>query len=279
MGNPAPRSIPAQPATPSTHASRAHRHLFSHLSLLSAHSFPSPLPVVTSQCTLETPYPKSLPQILHACPPPPTARHLRNRASPPFPHPASRPVSDQSLPLATPPLHPLATPAHPASSAPSCRPLAAPPFVANPPKNPAQAISRQPAPSGGGLARDSSPFTPTQFPPPGTRPRPRPTPATAGCRAGASRPASRPGLTTPPWQNLTHPRHTPIRPSPPVLWRVPASAEKRPAAPQEFFGKNSYCARGPRFRRSAQRHSPAPASTPPPRPSTLAGTDQASEPV
>ena len=135
------------------------------------------------------------------------------------------------------------------------------------------------------LARDSSPFTPTQFPTPGTRPRPRPIPATAGCRAGASRPASRPGLATTPWQDLAPPRpaalpcHTPVRPSPGVAWRVPASARKRPAAPQEFFGKNSYCARGPRFRRSAQRHSPAPASTPPPRPSTLAGTDQASEPV
>ena len=138
---------------------------------------------------------------------------------------------------------------------------------------------------GFGLARDSSPFTPTQFPPPGTRPQLRPTPATAGCRAGASRPASRPGLATSPWQDLAHPRpaalpcHTPVRPSPGVARRVPASAKRRPAAPQEFFGKNSYCARGPRLRRSAQRHSPAPASTPPPRPSTLAGTDQASEPV
>ena len=96
---------------------------------------------------------------------------------------------------------------------------------------------------GFGLARDSSPFTPTQLPTPGTRPRPRPTPATAGCRAGASRPASRPGLATSPWQDLAHPRpaalpsHTPVRPSPGVARRVPASAKRRPAAPQEFFGK------------------------------------------
>ena len=98
---------------------------------------------------------------------------------------------------------------------------------------------------GFGLARDSSPFTPTQFPTPGTRPRLRPTPATAGCRAGASRPASRPGLATSPRQDLApprptaHPCHTPVPPSPGVARRVPASAEKRPAAPQEFFGKNS----------------------------------------
>ena len=138
---------------------------------------------------------------------------------------------------------------------------------------------------GFGLARDSSPFTPTQFPPPGTRPQLRPTPATAGCRAGASRPASRPGLATSPWQDLAHPRpaalpcHTPVRPSPGVARRVPASPKKRPAAPQEFFGKNSYCARDPRLRRSGLHSSPAPASTPPPRPSTLAWTHQASEPV
>ena len=120
--------------------------------------------------------------------------------------------------------------------APPSRPRTAPTLVANPPKNPAQAISRQPAPSGGGLARDSSPFTPTQFPPPGTRPQLRPTPATAGCRASASRPASRPGLATTPWQDLAHPRpaalpsHTPVRPSPGVARRVPASAKRRPAA-------------------------------------------------
>ena len=165
------------------------------------------------------------------------------------------------------------------------RPLTAPTFLADPPKNPPQAISRQPAPRGGGLARDSSPFTPTQFPPPGTRPQLRPTPATAGCRAGASRPASRPGLATSPRQDLApprpaaHPCHTPVPPSPGVARRVPASAKRRPAAPQEFFGKNSYCARDPRLRRSGLYPSPAPASTPPPRPSTLAGIDKPSEPV
>ena len=112
---------------------------------------------------------------------------------------------------------------------------------------------------GFGLARDSSPFTPTQFPPPGTRPQPRPIPATAPCRAAPHPPASRPALATPPWQSLTHPRHTPVRPSPPVPWRVPASAEKRPAAPQEFFGKNSY-ARKPTPFHAPTRPSRGPAS-------------------
>ena len=64
---------------------------------------------------------------------------------------------------------------------------------------------------GFGLARDSSPFTPTQFPPPGTRPQPRPIPATAGCPARPHGPASRPALATPPWQDLAHPCHTPVR--------------------------------------------------------------------
>ena len=118
---------------------------------------------------------------------------------------------------------------------------------------------------GFGLARDSSPFTPTQFPTPGTRPRPRPIPATAGCRAGASRPASRPGRATSPRQDLAPPRpaalpcHTPVRPSPGVARRVPASAEKRPAAPQEFFGKNSY-ARKPTPFHAPTRPSRGPAS-------------------
>ena len=135
------------------------------------------------------------------------------------------------------------------------------------------------------LARDSSPFTPTQSPPPATSPQPHPIPPTASRRTAPHPPTSGPAPTPPPRQDLAPPRpaalpcHTPVSPSPGVARRVPASAKRRPAAPQEFFGKNSYCARGPRFRRSAQRHSPAPASTPPPRPSTLAGTDQASEPV
>ena len=103
---------------------------------------------------------------------------------------------------------------------------------ANPPENPAQAISRQPAPSGGGLARDSSPFTPA---PPGPRP-------------------------------AAHSCHTPVRPRPAAAWCVPAAAKNRPAAPQEFFGKNSYA------------HDPAP-FRPSSRPSTLALSRQASEPV
>ncbi len=85
------------------------------------------------------------------------------------------------------------------------------------PKNPAQAISRQPAPSGGGLARDSSPFTPTQFPPPATRPQPRPIPQAplATPLRTAQPPPHRPGKTSP-----THAtprsarRHAPLGASP-----------------------------------------------------------------
>ena len=58
------------------------------------------------------------------------------------------------------------------------------------PKNPAQAISRQPAPSGGRLARDSSPFTPTQFPPPGTHLQPRPIPPNRRLRCRGAPPAT-----------------------------------------------------------------------------------------
>ena len=153
-------------------------------------------------------------------------------------------------------------------------------------KKPAQAISRQPAPSGGRLARDSSPFTPTQFPPPGTRPRPRPIPATAGCRAGASRPASRPGLATTPWQDLAHPRpaalpcHTPVRPSPGVARRVPASAQKTPRRASRVFWKKLLLRARPPLSplgtaplSSPSKHPTAPA------PSTLAGIDKPSEPV
>ena len=144
--------------------------------------------------------------------------------------------------------------------APSCRPLTAPTFVANPPKNRPKLSLASPNPHRGfGLARDSSPFTPTQFPPPGTSPQPHPIPATAPCRAAPHPPASRPALATPPWQNLTHPRHTPVRPSPPVPWRVPASPEERPAEPQEFFGKNSY-ARKPTPFHAPTRPSRGPAS-------------------
>ena len=52
------------------------------------------------------------------------------------------------------------------------------------------------------------------------------------------------------------PRHA-VAPSRPHHASNPA--EKRPASPQEFFRKNSYCAREPRFRRpSTQRHRPRP---------------------
>ena len=125
----------SQPATPSTHASRAHLPLFSHFSLLSAHSFPSPLALRNHLVYTREAVSHALPRTLHAHPPPPTARPPDTPApSPLFPHPASRPVSDQPLPLETPPPQPLATSAHPASLAPSCRPLTTPTFVANPPQ-------------------------------------------------------------------------------------------------------------------------------------------------
>ena len=59
-------------------------------------------------------------------------------------------------------------------------------------------------------------------------------------------------------QDLAHRCHTPIHPSPSVAWRVPESAKNRPAAPQEFFGKNSY-ARVPATSRvpNGPTHAPA----------------------
>ena len=99
-------------------------------------------------------------------------------------------------------------------------------------KNPAQAISRQPAPKGGGLARDSSPFTPTRI-------RPLATPA---CRA-----------TPHPQPPAHHPPHHPS-PSNPSFQPLPTApqnpAKSHSAAPQEFLRRNSYCARGPNLRPS-----------------------------
>ncbi len=92
-------------------------------------------------------------------------------------------------------------------------------------------------------------------------------------------PPPTPRRTAPPRHNLNHPCHPPDRPSPGPPRRLPESAENHPAAPQEFFRKNSYCARDPRFRRSGRHPSSAPASTPSPRPTTLAGTHQTSEPA
>ena len=66
-----------------------------------------------------------------------TSLFRSQRRPTPAPRPTTRPLQRRP-----------ATPAQPQSQSPTR------------PKNPAQAISRQPAPSGGGLARDSSPFTP-----------------------------------------------------------------------------------------------------------------------
>ena len=129
--------------------------------------------------------------------------------------------------------------AHPALPAPSGRPRTAPTFLANPPKiRPKLSLASANPLWGFALARDSSPFTPTQLPPPATRPQPHPIPPTTPRHAAPHHPASRPGLTTPPWQYPAHP-------SPGVPRRVPESAKKHPAAPQEFFGKNSYAHASP----------------------------------
>ena len=268
MGDPAPRSIPAQPATPSTHASRAHLPLFSHFSLLSAHSFPSPLArrnhlVYTREA------------VSHALPRPSMLTRLLRLLAPLTPRRCSRLFltlrSDRSqtglFRSRRPHPTPSPRPRHPASLAPSSRPLTAPNLRRQPaPKTGPSYLSPARIPLWGfGLARDSSPFTPTQFPPPGTSPQPHPIPATAPCRAAPHPPASRPALATPPWQDLdhpypaAHPRHTPVRPSPPVPWRVPASPEEHPAEPQEFFGKNSY-ARKPTPFHAPTRPSRGPAS-------------------
>ncbi len=98
------------------------------------------------------------------------------------------------------------------------------------PKNPAQAISGQPAPRGGGLARDSSPFTPTRI---------RPL-ATAACRA-----------TPHPQPPAQHPPHhaSPSNPSFQPLPTAPQNpAKNHPVAPQEFFRKNSYARKATPFR-------------------------------
>ena len=115
-----------------------------------------------------------------------------------------------------------------------------PPHSPHVPRRPAQKsgpsyLSPARPPLGVALARDSSPFTPTQFP----------------ALAAPHHPASgyaKVSLEGAGWgEGGCHPPH-PSRgnrqPCRPHSFRSPISAELRPAAPQEFFGKNSYCARG-----------------------------------
>ncbi len=80
--------------------------------------------------------PHAHPRNLHACPAPPTTR----------------------------PPDPLELPSPLASSGSACRPLAAPTFVVGPPKIRPSCLSPARPPLGGGLARDSSPFTPKPIP-------------------------------------------------------------------------------------------------------------------
>ena len=81
-------------------------------------------------------------------------------------------------------------------------PLPSPLPPSHPPKKSAQTVSGQPAPFGGRLARDSSPFTPTQFPPPLTRPQP-----------GALTPSRRPSTAAP---------------RPPLIPASPAATQQHP---------------------------------------------------
>ena len=111
---------------------------------------------------------------------------------------------------------------------PHFRSVTAPTVVANLTKNPAQTISRQSTPSGGGLARDSSPLH--------SRPRP-------SAPAPSSRRPQRacPELAEEPALSLSKGGSSPRPPSHRNLART------HPASPQEFFRKNSYRARGPRL--------------------------------
>ena len=219
---------------------------------------PPPLPVVISQCTLETSYPTSLPRPRLAHPPPPPA-HPPHAPAPPPPIPRlAAPVAARPLPVETPPPHPVAP-----SPRPSGRPFPAPTVVAHPPKKSAQTVSRQPAPSGGRLARDSSPL--------------HPQPNSAAAHPPSAPPYPRPRLAASP-SVPPRPRPTaPARPRPPAphlgpsvaghgLPRPQFSRKMPPAPPQEFFGKNSYARNATQFRSTDG-------------PSTLAGIHQASEPA
>ena len=182
-----------------------------------------------------------------------------------FHHLASRPVSDQSLPLETAPPQPLTTSMHPA--VPGAVPPPPSPNLHSPtrPKNRPKLSLASPPPLGAGwreIAPPSPPPNPRR-PPPTRRPIQSPQPPLAAPRRTTQPPAQpsphRPGKTSP------TPCHTPLHPSPGVAWRVPESAKNRPAAPQEFFGKNSY-AREPATSRVPNGPSPAPARAPPQRP-------------
>ena len=103
------------------------------------------------------PRPPALPPALPADCPHPSDPHTPPRPRPVAPeptdhHPPARPPSHPAVnPLSAPPRR------HPARLAP---PVPRPENSRIGPKKSAKTVSRQPAPSGGGLARDSSPFIP-----------------------------------------------------------------------------------------------------------------------
>ena len=143
-----------------------------------------------------------------------------------------------------------------------------------------------PPPPGAGW-REIAPPSPPPNPrrrPPARSPVRSPQPLLAAPRRTTQPPAQasphRPGKTPPtraPLPSRATPRSVRRR-----AWPGASRIQPKDAPPRlkSFLEKTLTAREAPDFRRSGlQRHSPAPASTPPPRPSTLAWTDQASEPV
>ncbi len=130
-----------------------------------------------------------------------------------------------------------ATPIRSASPAPATQPESAPcPPIRRPPSSGSSPPRKRAPPA------SPAPGYPAPTPPPAALTLPRAAPPTAH-RAPSPTPAA------------TRNRHSPGPPpcpSPltalPFLHRPPNPAKMHPAPPQEFFGKNSYCARGPQFR-------------------------------
>ena len=195
-------------------------------------------------------------------------------------HPGATPACSPSfvgagfnrpLPARTPPPHPLTTSAHPASSAPPCRPLEAPTFVANRQKTGPSYLSPARIPYGDSGWREIAPPSP---PPNSRRPapalsfvRPPRLPVAVPVRA-ARRPAQasphRPGKTRPPAPRCPTEPH----PGPSVAGRgrrVPASAKDAPPRLKSFLKKLLLRARPPLAPlRTAPLSSPSQHPTAPP---------------
>ncbi len=174
--SPRPHSPAAPPAPPPPPPNRCAQGLFRRHPPRPPPSRPlarCPRIVYTLPDVFATPPPHARPHPTRSpnpCPPPATGTCPGpvNGGSRPSPFPHHR----RALPCLAPPARRAPPRARRPAPQPPARPLTAPAVVAPPPKKPAQAISRRPAPSGGGPARDSSPFTPTRIPPPDTTPAP-----------------------------------------------------------------------------------------------------------